>query len=207
VVVGPSYFQVVSKLLYGTRPTRAPDEKSYRRCAKTTRHPHNALHRYAPFSLVALPSMKVGCSKGRLRFSATRVSRKYVERLHFEYGFGSVRTCAGIWGSRCCQDAGNGGGCGDLSEPFGRGCGQGSADGKQGRRLRGSTGGTGCANNDPGTSGESRLGTGKQTVRRGSLGAVCETVGSSVAGVYRGVLRDIRPVCSYWRLETAEQSA
>ncbi len=39
----------------------------------------------------------------------------------FEYGFGSLRSCAWDGGPCGCQDAGDGGGCGDFAESFGRG--------------------------------------------------------------------------------------
>jgi hypothetical protein len=37
----------------------------------------------------------------------------------FEYGFGSLRSCAWCGGSCGSKDAGDGCGCGDCAEPFG----------------------------------------------------------------------------------------
>jgi hypothetical protein len=191
-MVGPGDFEIMSEFLYRTGPTWTPDEKSYCRCAESTCHPDKILHFCAPSSSSRWSSMKVGCGEGRLCFSVSGVLRRYAERLHFDYGFGSVRTCAGIWGSRCRQDAGDGGGCGYLPEPFSRGTAQGSADcGGIGR----STGRAGCPDDGPGSRGESRTGARQQTLRRGGVGAVCKAVGRSVAGVHRGVLRDICSVC------------
>src|SRR3984957_364189 len=158
----------------------------------------------APSSSSHLPSIKVGCSEGELRFSALKVSRKYAERLHFEYGFGSVRTCVGIWGSRCRQDAADGGGCSDLSESFGDCKSYGSADGRQGGVRGGPAGGAGRPDDGPGSTGEGRSGTGQQAVWWGGVGAVCKADGRPMAGVLRGFFWDICPVCGHRRVEVAK---
>ena len=140
VMVGPSHFQVMSKLLYRTGSARTPDEQSHPCCAKCTCHPEKTLHSAYPRFVIALRTMEVGCSELQIRFQVERVLRRYAERLHFVYGFGSFRTCVGIWSSSSRQDAGDGGGCGDIPKPLGWSHSRANVDGEQGSSFRGSAG-------------------------------------------------------------------
>jgi hypothetical protein len=96
VVVRPGLFEAMSKQFDGLRTLWAQDQEAGGGGTESTDHPQNILHYFFPFSNLLL---RVGCGKARQRLLIRnggfrgRAGNDYT----FEYGFGSLRSCAWYW--------------------------------------------------------------------------------------------------------------
>jgi hypothetical protein len=114
MVIDPGRLETVREQFDGRRSFAVPDQKTGCRCTESTHHPKNILH-----SLLLFLALQVGCDLILMCcWFVNGVSRLWRERLHFGYGFGSIRSRAGNWSSFGCEDDGVGGGCGDSPESF-----------------------------------------------------------------------------------------
>jgi hypothetical protein len=131
VVVGPSSFKAVGEEFNGLGAIGIPDEKAGCGSAKSGDQQEHIFHGADSSSCCDLrlfgdPRRRiwVGCEEGFSGYSGCsirRVSRLDEKRLHFGYGFGSIRPGAWGWRARGGKDGGDGCGCGYGSESFGEG--------------------------------------------------------------------------------------
>ena len=214
VVVGPCLFQAVREQFDGLRTFRPPDQKAYCRSAKTTDQPKNIFLSVSPlfmrYSLFVAAS-HVGCSAESFRFCGDRDFACVGKRLHFGYGFSSLRSSAWHRGPCGGKDAGDCGRCGNSAKSRRfrgqRGERGGAREGFKGWDHGRSAGAAGGADHLARETDEQRIETGEQTLWRGGMGAVQEVVGRTLVGIDRSVLWDLRYICPRRSVDDARAMA
>src|ERR1700678_2459460 len=119
MVIGPGLFEAMREKFDRLSAFRSPDEKADCRCAKTADQPKNIFHALFPLRCCS----RVGCGWANFvcmgsypGLPGRRFRRDEWKRLHFEYGFGSLRSSAWYRGPCGSQNGGDCGGCGDGAE-------------------------------------------------------------------------------------------
>src|SRR5580698_395913 len=111
MVVSPCLFQAKSKQFNRLRTLGAPHEQAGGGGAESGDRPQNIFHRLLPFSNLLPLALDAGRGDGVLLILGEDFAARR-KRLHFVYGFGSLRSCAWYRSPYGGEDAGDGGGCG-----------------------------------------------------------------------------------------------